>query len=151
MITLKNDLYTKLLVNSIYTFPKEISDKDITNTIIHDVVIGFCGLVKEYGESLKINSIPVSMFNTFQYVWNMDSNISSGWECICENKTVIDIVSSEIGTYIDREIINNIFPEDKLIVFYIFKNYKLDNSHIFATYNILSYNKSAREDPDVRI
>jgi hypothetical protein len=147
MITVKNNLFTKLSVNSIYTFPKETTNEDITNTVIHDIVLGLYGLIKEYGKNLKVNDLSMSKFNTFKYVWSMDDNKSTGWECIYKGDTkkrLIDIILSEIEIIdskypIGKEIINNIFPEDKHTVFHIFKNDKLDNSHIFATYNILCY------------
>jgi len=143
MITVKNNLFTKLSVNSIYTFPKETTNEDIINMMIHDIIIGLCGFVKEYGDSLRVNDIPISLFNTFKYVWGMNDNNSLDWECIYENKSIIDLILSEVKDLDDKskEVITNLFPKDKLTVFHIFKNSKQDDSHIFATYNILCYNR----------
>lgn len=143
MMTVKNNLFTKLFVNSIYTFPKETTNEDIINMMIHDIVIGLCGFVKEYGNSLKVDSVGISLFNTFKYVWGMNDNNSLDWECIYENKSIIDLILYEVKDLDDKskEVITSLFPKDKLTVFYIFKNPKQDDSHIFATYNIIGYNR----------
>ena len=140
MITIQNNLYSKLIANSIYTFSRETSDKDIINIIIQDFRLSLCELIKKFKDS-KINNVPMSMKNTFEYIWNMNNDNMKSWECIYENKTNEEFISlltmSELG--ISKEMINNILPKNRLVTFYIFKNDILDNSHKFATYNILFY------------
>lgn len=148
MKIINNSLYSKISVNSIYTFSKETTDEDIINIIIHDLGISLYELIKEHRENLKIDGIPMSKKNILKCVWNFEDDSLSGWKTIYENKTdkgLIDVILSEMNKLdnnysISREIISNIFPDGKAVVFNIFRNDKINSSKSVATYNILTYN-----------